>query len=156
MGVDDRPEWLDYLLTEYGYHRSAIDKFSSQRLLIRNWSISVAGAIFAVALTADVPAFAFGSVVSTLMFGALEMLYMHMEAGVIDRSNQLEVVVNKFRKDGQAPDDYEFGVSHAYRGHFGFRALANVVLVRGRLHITGFYVALLFLTGLGALAVSLA
>jgi uncharacterized membrane protein len=112
------PEWLGYALREYEYHRTGIDKFDGQRLQIRNWSITVSGALLAVAFSAKVVFIAYGSVLVALLFFFLEAIYMQIQHDVMQRSNHIETLINHHRRTGQLQEPYEFGVSYAYRGDF--------------------------------------
>ena len=151
MSDDTTPEWWPLLMKEYEYHRTGIDKFDSQRLQIRNWAITLTGAIFAISFSADMPLISCGAIFTTLLFGFLEMIYLTMQVGVIKRSNHLERLVNHYRKNGVLPEEYQFGVSYAYRENFHLRRGITVVFRRGRLHVTAFYAALMSVTIMGAL-----
>lgn len=142
----ETPGWWDLILKEYEYHRANIDKFDNQRFQVRNWAIAVVGGILALAFQAESPLVATGSVVSTVFFGFLEALYMTMQAGVIDRSNHLEVLIEQNRLENAVQPDYDFGVGHAYRGSISLTRIARTVFVRGRVHITIFYAAMLVAT----------
>lgn len=137
--MGEEHEWRQLALQEYEYHVAAIHNWTGHRLTVRNWSITVAGAMFAVALSADEPFFAFGSVVSTLLFAWVELNFVRIQSGVIRRNNHIEVLLNNFQRSN-TPPDYQFGVSNGYgRGNL----LPWRGLWKGRWHICGYYVFLL-------------
>ncbi len=142
-------------MKEYEFHRAAIDKLDAQRLQIRNWAITLAGALFAVSVTAQRPTVAFGGLATTVLFAWLEVVYMMMQGGVIARSNKLESLVDDYRLRGVDPVHYEFGVSHAYRGNFYWTAMASAIFRRGRIHLWGFYLGLMTVMATAAVAINL-
>ena len=152
MSESEVPEWMPLLLREYEYHRTGIDKLDSQRLQIRSWAITVIGALVAVSFSAKVELLPFSGIAIVLLFGFLETVYMGMQHDVIQRSNQLERILNHYRMDGALQEPYEFGVSHAYRGNFYFRDIPRILFTRGRLHITSFYLALCIVSALAGIA----
>jgi hypothetical protein len=67
---------LRFLLTDFDYLQKAIDKVDSHRFQIRNWSITTAGALLAVAFGAQLPIVAIVGTLTTLFFAFLEVYYV--------------------------------------------------------------------------------
>jgi hypothetical protein len=151
----EEPEWLGYALREYEYHQTGIDKLDEQRLQIRNWSITVSGALLAVAFSAKVALIAYGSVLVALLFFFLEAIYLSIEHGVIERSNFIETLINHYRRTGKLREPYEFGVSYAHQGDFYLKDMRRVIFGRGRLHLTAFHAGLVGIAILGAVTAGL-
>jgi hypothetical protein len=151
----EEPEWLGYALREYEYHQTGMAQLDEQRLQIRNWSITVSGALLAVAFSAKVALIAYGSVLVALLFFFLEAIFLSIEQGVIDRSNFIETLINDYRTTGAEPTAYEFGVSHAHQRDFSFKDMGRLIFGRRRLHLTAFHVGLVAVTILGAVTAGL-
>lgn len=151
----EEPEWLGYALREYDYHQTGIDKLDEQRLQIRNWSITVSGALLAVAFSAKIALIAYGSVFVALLFFFLEAIHMSIEHRVIKRSNFIETLINHYRKTGKLREPYEFGVSYAHQGSLYFKDMRRLVFGKGQLHLTVFHVGLVAITILGAVTAAL-
>ena len=91
----------------------------------------------------------------TIFFAFLEVIYMQMVYDVISRNNHLEDLIDAYRRTGEEPTEYIFGVGQAFIGAFSFRQIPDVIFVKGRIHVTTFYLGLMIVTAGGALAVAL-
>jgi hypothetical protein len=147
---------LGLLLKDFDYAQKAIDKFDAQRFQIKNWAITTAGGILAIAFGTRLPVVALSGVVTTVFFAFLEIVYTMMQAGVIARSNRLENLINASRTEQSARlPDYSFGISQAFAGVTGLSRIPRSIFTRGRLHFTSFYLGLLFVMIGAALGLAL-
>jgi hypothetical protein len=154
MATKESTDWFSLAIREHGYLQAAIDKFDRQSFQIRNWSITLAGVLFTVSLSAKIASIALASVIAVLFFAFLEIVNIDMTQCAIKRSNYLEDLVNDYRKSGQEPPGYNFGVGQAFKGAFEFKQIPSLVFVRRRLHVTAFYIGLLIVNICGAIVVA--
>lgn len=155
MPVADPANWFSLAMKEYDFLQPAIDKIDGQRFQIRNWSIIASGALFTASLSAKIPLIAFAGTVTTLFFCFLEVIYMQMVTGVIQRSRYLETLIAAYRTNGEEPSHYTFGVGQAFAGYFTFRQIPEMIFSRARIHVSAFYMGLLLVTIAGGIAVAL-
>jgi hypothetical protein len=155
MDASEPTGWFSLMMTEYGYLQAAIDKLDGQRFQIRSWTITAAGVLLTVSISARKPAVALTGVMTTLFFAFLEVIYMQMVYSVIERSNHLESLIDNYRRTGEVPTDYTFGIGRAFVGVFSLKLIPVIVFVRGRFHVTSFYLGLVIVMIAGALSVAL-
>ncbi|GII25412.1 hypothetical protein [Planosporangium mesophilum] len=155
MGEIDPKESFALMLTDFEYLQKSIDKFDAQRFAIKNWAVTSSGAILAVAYGSRRPIVGIGGVLIVLFFGFLEIIYLEMQVSVIERSNQLEGLINRARAEKNSPPEYVFGIGQAFAKSFSFHRVPKLIFRMGRIHITSFYLGLLLAMLLGTFGVLL-
>lgn len=147
---------LSLLLKDFDYLQRAIDKLDAQRFQIKNWAVTTAGGVLAIAFGTQLSTIALIGLVTTLFFGFLEVIYTAMQADVIARSNKLENLINSSRDSQVARlPDYTFGISQAFAGVISFRRTPRLIFSKGRIHLGMFYSGLFFAVIAGAAGVAL-
>jgi hypothetical protein len=128
---------LEYL------HRT-IDKFDNQRFSIRSWTVTMGGALLALAVSAKNVGVPIVGLFAVAFFAYLEIVYMDMQVRVMARSTRVGQLLHSLVSDPSTlPDgDYEFGISAAL-GKDPFR-WANVPnILRSRPESYMFYLGLM-------------
>ena len=127
---------------EYDRLQASIDKYDDQRAKIKGWAITVAGALFAFGVNLGQPALVAAGALLVLFFGYLEAMTMGIQVAVIDRSNEVERLLELARREGFGAehDAYVFGIGKVFVVPFIVRGIPR--LIRHRLHITSFYAGL--------------
>lgn len=129
-------ETLKWLQKDHDDARQAIDKFDGQLFTIRNWAISGGGALLAVGLTQDSATTLFLSVLPVLVFMYLELTYKCFHEDALERSSQLDSLINEILNTDQISSDYQFGLSQVFELP-SFRKMWRIGLKRR--HILLFY-----------------
>ena len=111
--MDDRGANTQRLLElEYERLQASIDKFDDQRFHVKGWAITVAGALLALGFNAREPLVILAGGFVSLFFAYMEIPYMTMQERVINRSNELEELLDATQcgplEDLQPP--YVFGI----------------------------------------------
>jgi hypothetical protein len=122
----------------------SIDKFDGLRFKIKSWSITAAGVLAALAINTRRPAVLLVAVLLIFFFAFMEVLYMELEARVIDRSNEVvEGLLELARREGIVPthDSYVFGIGKVFVPVFQWKTVPS--LLRHRYHITIFYTSII-------------
>jgi hypothetical protein len=124
----------------------ALDKFDNSRFTIKNWAVTSTGAILALSVNAKSAGIGLIGFAVVPLFAYLEVLYMYIQTGVVDRIDRVEQLLDSTMRDTAplAQSDYRFGTSQAFAGKFDFRGL--LATLRGRPHIYALYLGLLAAT----------
>src|SRR5262249_51890331 len=115
--------------------QKALDKFDNSRFTIKNWAVTVTGALLALSVTAKNFGIALVGLAIVPIFAYLELLYMYIQTKVSSRIDNIENLLDwTMRVDGPLPEgEYSFGTSQAFAGKFEVKGL--VATLRGRPHI---------------------
>jgi non-ribosomal peptide synthetase component E (peptide arylation enzyme) len=150
MKIDEN-ETFRLLELEYARLQESIDKFDDNRFKIKGWSITIAGALVALGVNTneEVQLFIVAALL-VLFFAFMESLYMSMQAQVIDRSNEIEELLELARREGivAAHDSYIFGIGKVFKRRHTFRRL------RQRPHLVMFYSGMIAVLTCGAIIVA--
>jgi hypothetical protein len=132
----------------------ALDKFDNSRFTIKNWAVTSAGALLALSVNARNSGIAIVAFVVIVLFAYLELLYMYIQAGVLDRINRVEQLLDSTLRSTapQADSGYRFGTSQAFEGKFKVKGLLAVL--RGRPHIYVLYLGLMAATAADVLVLN--
>jgi hypothetical protein len=85
----------DEALKEYYFTQELVDRYDERSLQIKSWSITASGVAIGFGFTADRPAlFLLGSI-GSLIFWYLEALWKSIQAVHIEKSHELEKILNK-------------------------------------------------------------
>jgi len=141
------------LEVEYLRLQASIDKFDEQRFKIKGWSITVAGALAALAINTKQVSLFFVAAPVVLFFAFMELIYTNVQRSVIYRSNEVERLIDIARREGvgAAHDSYTFGMGKMFKENkFRWREVPG--LLRRRPHLTLFYLGMMLaLLGAGLL-----
>ena len=111
MESSRREATLDLLRLDYEISRSVINAFTDRLFTVRNWAVTLTGAIVALSLTAEQPVVLAVGLVPPLFFAFLESIYQSWLSSAILRSEYLESQMHEVALNGGALDQsYEFGV----------------------------------------------
>lgn len=138
--MGDEDETLRLLEVEYQRLGTTIDKFDEQRFKVKGWTITVAGALVALGINTHQVALIIVAAPITLFFALIEVLHLHTHAVIIERSNEIERLIELARCEGTGAvrESYEFGIGRVIKAHtFKWRGVP--ALFRARSHIIYFY-----------------
>jgi hypothetical protein len=123
-------------------HR-ALDKFDNSRFTIKNWAVTSTGALLALSVNAKNAGIALVGFAIVPLFAYMEILYMYIQTGLLERISRVEQLLNSTMRDTAplAGSDYRFGTGQAFEGKFDARGL--LATLRGRPHIYVLYLGLL-------------
>ncbi len=141
-----RARQIRLLELEFESLQKALDKFDNSRFMIKNWAVTVTGALLALSVNAKNFGIALVGFAIVPLFAYLELLYMYMQRKVTSRADHIEYLLDlTMRIDGPlAEADYSFGVSQAFKGKFEAKGLVKTL--SGRPHIYVLYLGLLLAT----------
>jgi hypothetical protein len=149
---DDQVRVLELLKLDHEVVRSVIDKFDSQIFTIRNWAVTMTGAIAALAITVEEPLVLLVGLAPPIFFAFLELRYKSYCDEAISRGHYLEERIQRVALEGKMPEpDYQFGM----RGQIHRPQLRRMArrLIKGRVTPV-FYGGLLFIVLAGLVAYS--
>ena len=139
---DDRMVRLLELDLEY-LHRT-IDKFDNQRFSIRSWTVTMGGALLALAVSTKNASVPIIGLFAVIFFAYLEIVYMDMQVRVMARSTRVGQLLHSLVSDPSTlPDgDYEFGISAALgKDPFRWASVPSILATRPELYM--FYLGLM-------------
>lgn len=133
----------------------ALDKFDTSRFTIKNWAVTSTGALLALSVNAKNSGIALVAFVIIPLFAYLELLYMYIQTGVLERINRVEQLLDStlHGRVSLADGGYRFGTSQAFEGRFDVKGL--LATLRGRPHIYVLYLGLLAATAADVLVLNL-
>jgi hypothetical protein len=148
-------------LLEVEYQRLGVtnDKLDEQRFKIKNWSITAGGVFVALGINTKQITILVAAVPIILFFAFMEIVYLSIHTGVMERNDKIEQLIDLARREGIGPahDSYEFGVGrNVFKDdatRFRFSKIPEIL--RARPHIPFFYlgIALSLLGGAVVLAI---
>jgi uncharacterized membrane protein len=115
MDPADLQEARRLMQLEYETAIKGIADFDDQRGRIKQWAITVAGALLALAVSADSWSLGVIATATIIFFAYMDIMYMAAQMKIIKRSHELESFMEKARRgDFAAADSYIFGVGEAH------------------------------------------
>jgi hypothetical protein len=149
--MSDDDETLRLLEVEYQRLGTTIDKFDEQRFKVKGWTITAAGALVALGINTRQIALLIAAAPITLFFALIEVLYLHIHVAIIERSNEIEGLIDLARRKGVGAvcESYTFGIGKVIKAHtFKWRDVPALLPVRS--HITYFYLGIVLSLIVGA------
>jgi hypothetical protein len=149
---DDQARAMDLLKLDYERVQAVIDKFDSQVFAIRNWAVTMTGALGALAVTVEEPLVLLVGLAPPLFFAFLELRYKSYSDEAIARGYYLEEQIHRLALEGKMPEQgYQFGI----RGQIHRPRLRQMVrrLIIGRVTPV-FYGGLLLIVLVGLITYS--
>jgi hypothetical protein len=125
-----------------------LDKFDNSRFQIKNWAVTVTGALLALSVNAKDFRIALVGFAIVPLFGYLELLYMYIQTKVILRADIIQSMLDSMMRSGRPlvlDDGYKFGAGQAFKGG-KFDVKGMLATLRGRPHIYVLYLGLLAAT----------
>jgi hypothetical protein len=149
---DDQARAMDLLKLDYERVQAVIDKFDSQIFAIRNWAVTMTGALGALAVTVEEPLVLLVGLAPPLFFAFPELRYKSYSDEAIARGYYLEEQIHRLALEGKMPEQgYQFGI----RGQIHRPRLRQMVrrLIIGRVTPV-FYGGLLLIVLVGLITYS--
>jgi hypothetical protein len=149
---DEQARAIELLKLDHEVVRTVIDKFDSQIFTIRNWAVTMTGAIAALAVTVEEPLVLLVGLAPPIFFAFLELRYKSYSDEAISRGHYLEEQIQRVALEGKMPDPgYQFGM----RGQIHRPELRQMArrLIRGRATPV-FYGGLVFIVLVGLITYS--
>lgn len=142
--MQEREEVRHLMELEYASARASIANFDEQRFRIKGWTITVTGALLAIAVNSD-HRLGWIAFAATFFFAYLDIVYMMIQQRVIDRSNDIESHMEAIRRGStNTIDAYVFGLGRVFFVKGQWRHLPK--MVSSRPQIVAFYVGLAIAT----------
>jgi hypothetical protein len=130
-----------------------LDKFDNSRFAIKNWAVTVTGALLALSVNAKDFRIALVGFAIVPLFAYVELLYMYIQTKVNSRLDVIESLLDSMIRNDQPLDldrGYTFGTGQAFKGE-KFDVKGMLTTLRGRPHIYVLYLGLLAATLIGVL-----
>jgi hypothetical protein len=126
---------------EYETAIESIAKFDDQRGWIKGWTITLAGALLALAVNSHTWSLGVIAAAAVVFFAYIDIAYMVVEQKLIDRSHELENYLEAARRRHFAvADSYIFGIGAAHGRKYSWRKVLGALLHRPQIVV--FYAGL--------------
>jgi hypothetical protein len=154
MDQADSEEARRLMQLEYSTAQASIANVDGQRFRIKEWAVTVAGALLALAVNSHSWSLGVIATTAVLFFAYIDIMYMEIQQRVINRSNDLEKCMEAVRRgDLAAADSYTFGIGGVFFGRHPWRELPS--RLRERPQMIVFYIGLTLSAGLVTLLLAL-